>query len=119
MTEQWETGKLLQAARERAGLSKRQAAYRAGISETWWRQIESGVIMRDGTPVPITPPIETIAKAAIVVDLDPRVLPGLIKDEDDEDNVIREILVARIRTLRGTDLRVAEAYITGMASSRG
>ncbi len=42
MTDQWELGRRIEAARVAARLSKRQAAKRAGISDGRWRQLEAG-----------------------------------------------------------------------------
>ncbi|WP_067565958.1 helix-turn-helix domain-containing protein [Nocardia acidivorans] len=64
---QWEFGRLLQTARETAGLSKREAAKRAGISESRWRQLEAGyeLIRKQTFPVKTTP--ETVAQVAASV----------------------------------------------------
>ncbi|MFI5783197.1 helix-turn-helix domain-containing protein [Nocardia sp. NPDC051570] len=71
--EQWEFGRLVQEARESAGLSKREAAKRAGISEARWRQLELGyeVIRQQTFPVKTTP--ETVAHIAKAL--------GLSRDE--------------------------------------
>ncbi len=59
-------GELLRSAREAAGLSGRGAAKAASISETRWRQLESGV--NDGRPT--SAPLATLRSAAQAVGAD-------------------------------------------------
>jgi hypothetical protein len=60
-------GELIEQARGDAGLSKREAARRAGISDAWWRYVTEG---RQGdTPVPGT--AGTVAAMARAVGLSP------------------------------------------------
>ena len=65
--QQWPAGQLLQHAREREGLSKAEAARRSRLSESWWRRLETGINIRDGKKIPITPTPEALAKAAQAV----------------------------------------------------
>ena len=66
-------GKALGAARVAAKLSKRQAASAAGISEGWWRHLESGRIpQRDGSSIAPNPRDDTLIAAAKAVGLRPR-----------------------------------------------
>jgi len=67
--QQWPAGQLLQHAREREGLSKAEAARRANLSESWWRRLETGVNIRNGKKIPITPTPEAVARAAQAVNL--------------------------------------------------
>jgi transcriptional regulator with XRE-family HTH domain len=80
---------LIEAAREKAGLSRREAARRAGISDSWWRYVAAG--WQNG---PITGTAETVAAMARVAGVDPgrletegerpdaaTVLRGLLRDE--------------------------------------
>ncbi|MFS0079477.1 helix-turn-helix domain-containing protein [Corynebacterium striatum] len=67
--QQWPAGQLLQLAREREGLSKAEAARRANLSESWWRRLETGVNIRNGKKIPITPTPEAVARAAQAVNL--------------------------------------------------
>lgn len=60
-------GALIEQAREQAGLSRREAAKRAGISDSWWKYVVEG--RQGSTPVPGTP--DTVANMALVVGLDP------------------------------------------------
>lgn len=65
-------GELIEQARLEAGISKREAARRAGISDAWWRYVTEG---RQGeTPVPGT--AETVAAMARAVGLSPERLEG-------------------------------------------
>lgn len=57
-------------------LSGREAARRAGISETRWRQLESGVIRVKGTDYPEMAPAETLARMAQAVGATPEELAG-------------------------------------------
>ncbi len=64
-TEQWRTevGEEIERQRTAAGLSVRDAAKRAGVSESMWRQIESGRrVLEDGTVVAVNPKATTMAK---------------------------------------------------------
>ncbi|APT87420.1 helix-turn-helix domain-containing protein [Corynebacterium flavescens] len=68
-TTQWRAGQLLQAARERQGLSKAEAARRSGLSESWWRRLETGVNIRNGQKIPVKATPEALTKAAHGVNL--------------------------------------------------
>lgn len=68
---QWLPGRILQTAREKAGYSKRQAAQRANISPTHYRQLEDGGRILDGDFQPVNPSIDTLTKAATAVGADP------------------------------------------------
>ena len=48
-------------------MSRREAARRAGISETRWRQIENGIIRVRGADYPEVAPAGTLARIALVV----------------------------------------------------
>lgn len=121
MNNQWKVGRLLGEARLKAGLSKRAAADAAGISETWWRQIESGTVMKNGVAVPIEIPPATATRAAIAVQLDPEIIFAEWPQEllpSDRDDVIRERIIARIRAMKTDELNVLDAYVTGLTSRR-
>lgn len=60
-------GALVEARREHLGLSKRQAARIAGISEGRWRQVVSGVQRAGGVAIPVNPRAETVAAMAHAV----------------------------------------------------
>ncbi|MCU1647113.1 MAG: hypothetical protein JWN03_7388 [Nocardia sp.] len=64
---QWEFGRRVEAARETAGLSKREAAKRAGISESRWRQLEAGHETVRGQTYPVKTTPETVAHIADAV----------------------------------------------------
>lgn len=63
-------GELIEAAREQAGLSMREAARRAGVSDAWWRYVVNG--WQGDTPVAGT--AETVAGFARVVGVTPEEL---------------------------------------------
>ncbi|WP_280273433.1 helix-turn-helix domain-containing protein [Nocardia wallacei] len=64
MTDQWELGRRMEQGRLAAGLSKRQAAKRAGISDGRWRQLEAGVETIRGKTFPVKTTPETVARIA-------------------------------------------------------
>ncbi|MFI5781143.1 helix-turn-helix domain-containing protein [Nocardia sp. NPDC051570] len=68
--EQWEFGRRIQQAREAAGLSKRAAAKRAGISDSRWRQLELGFETVRGQAYSVKTTPETVAHIAKAVHLD-------------------------------------------------
>ncbi|WP_158608009.1 helix-turn-helix domain-containing protein [Nocardia panacis] len=72
--EQWEFGRLVQEARERARLSKREAAKRAGISEARWRQLELGYETVRGQTLPVRTTPETVSGIAETTGADRRQL---------------------------------------------
>lgn len=119
MTEQWKVGQLIEKARMRAGLSKRAAAEAAGISETWWRQIEAGTITKNGVPVPVEVPPGTAVRAALVIGLDIKTMfaewPRPLSEKDDDD-ILRETVLARVKNLTKEELVVAEAFLSGLNS---
>lgn len=55
-------------------MSMSQAARRAGISPTRWRQLENGFVPIRGTNYPETGPAQTIARMALVVGATPQQL---------------------------------------------
>lgn len=64
-------GVILEAARERLGLTKRAAAKRADYSESRWRQIVTGVQkMGGGVEVPARPTPKTLRAMSAAVDAD-------------------------------------------------
>lgn len=65
-------GEMLEQAREARGLSKREAARRANISEGRWRQIVAGYQRAGGVEVPANPRAETVINMANAVGVDVR-----------------------------------------------
>lgn len=63
-------GLLIEDARKRLKISKREAARRAGISEGWWRQIVTGVQKLGGIEVPTNPKDSTLVDMAVAVEAD-------------------------------------------------
>lgn len=68
----WPLGRLLETARIDRGLSTKEAARRAGISDTLWRTLERGFELKKGTRFPASPRPETVVKAARIADIDPK-----------------------------------------------
>src|SRR5215469_2152704 len=65
-------GALIAAALRAAGMSAREAARRAGISEGRWRQIASGYqVVSAGVYAPVHGPAGTLARMAAVVGVTP------------------------------------------------
>ncbi|MCZ4557923.1 helix-turn-helix transcriptional regulator [Rhodococcus maanshanensis] len=69
-TEQWPVGRLIEAGRIQAHLSKRAAARAAGISEGRWRQIEDGYEVKQGQHFPVRTSPETLVAMAGALGLD-------------------------------------------------
>ncbi len=68
-------GSAITAALKKSGLSAREAARRASISEGRWRQIASGYQNpRSGVYIEVTAPAETLARMARVVKLAPEAM---------------------------------------------
>ncbi|SDL15470.1 Helix-turn-helix domain-containing protein [Nocardioides sp. YR527] len=65
----WPLGAYINEAR--GTMAMREAARRAGISETWWRAIESGTQKVGGVEVSVTVKPETVVIAARTVNADP------------------------------------------------
>lgn len=63
----WPLGPVLEKARIERGLATREAARRAGFSDTLWRTLERGYELRKGTKFPASPRANTVAAAAKVV----------------------------------------------------
>jgi transcriptional regulator with XRE-family HTH domain len=64
-------GALLEEARLRKALSKREAARRAGISEGRWRQVVTGIQKAGTVNVAVNPRANTVVAMARAVDVDP------------------------------------------------
>lgn len=96
-TSDWPLGPELRQRRTDAGLSQRQAATRAGISESKWRQLEHGTMTMSGQTVHVQPRAATVAAAARAVGLavaralelageSPADHPTLLADSDPTDD---------------------------------
>lgn len=71
LPQQWAPGRALQQARERAGLSKREAAKRADLSSAYYRWIEYGSRTNNGVIEPASPTPEALFKCSVAVGADP------------------------------------------------
>lgn len=74
-------GKLIRSALAAQGISQREAARRAGISETRWRQIVSGYQAVGGEKATFRSPDDTLARMAFVVAVSPDALQGAGRPE--------------------------------------
>jgi transcriptional regulator with XRE-family HTH domain len=61
---------VIEAARTNRGLSTREAARRAGVSDTLWRSLERGYELRKGTRFDVSPRADTVAKVARIIGID-------------------------------------------------
>ncbi|WP_083314888.1 helix-turn-helix transcriptional regulator [Corynebacterium sp. HMSC065A05] len=109
---QWDTGRILQRAREDAGLSRAQAAENAGMSESWWLKLEKGYTTRSGKIALAHPRAETLARAAEAVGLDPNALlvPAGLRESPVEDGLLEG--------LTQSELEAVSAFIQGLKAAR-
>jgi transcriptional regulator with XRE-family HTH domain len=77
-------GALLEEARTRKGLSKREAARQAGISEGRWRQVVTGIQKAGDVAVPVNPRANTVAAMARAVDVKAEVALAIAGFSDGE-----------------------------------
>jgi len=114
----WRTvAEILSDARTRLGLSKRQAARRAGISEGTWRQLERGPTLQNNTlNVNQTRP-ENLYAAAQAVGVDPKVLFDLFDEEVPEGvdfTPYDDRLARKISKLEVRDRDIVERLVDSM-----
>lgn len=64
-------GALVEHARAELRISAREAARRAGISPTRWRQVVTGSQVKRGRAVPVNPTARTVVGMALAVHADP------------------------------------------------
>ena len=77
---QWRrAGELLEHYRLLAGMSKREAADRAGVSESAWRMYEGGGRLERGQWVTPRPQDETLYRVAYAVGMSPRELFAVVE----------------------------------------
>jgi transcriptional regulator with XRE-family HTH domain len=69
-TPEWPLGPALEHARTTRGLSTREAARLAEMSDTLWRTLERGYELKRGHRFPASPRADKVARAAKVVGLD-------------------------------------------------
>ncbi|HJX75050.1 MAG TPA: hypothetical protein VJ247_01770 [Gaiella sp.] len=66
-----ELGAFIESARAELRISAREAARRAGISPTRWRQVVTGSQVKRGRAVPVNPTARTVVAMALAVLADP------------------------------------------------
>lgn len=108
-------------ARQRMGLSKREAARRAGLSDGAWRHLESGVKVVYGRTVLPNPRPENLVSAAQAVGIPPvklfaivgREAPSELAEATSDDE-----LAAEIRNLRPEDRQMIERLVYRLRHDR-
>jgi transcriptional regulator with XRE-family HTH domain len=101
-----EWGVLIAAALRTAGISKREAARRAGISEGRWRQIASGYqVVSPGVYAQVRGPAATLARMAAVAGVTPEQLTKAGRDDaaclmrEAEDRPKGDEILERVRAM--------------------
>ncbi|HUC24358.1 MAG TPA: helix-turn-helix transcriptional regulator [Streptosporangiaceae bacterium] len=99
-------GVLLAAALREAGMSAREAARRAGISEGRWRQIAGGYqVVSPGVYAHVRGPAATLARMAKVAGVTPDQLTAAGRDDAaivmlrEQDRPASDELLARVRAM--------------------
>ena len=103
-------GALITSALRRGGMSARQAARRAGISEGRWRQISGGYqVVRPGVYALVRGPAATLARMAAVAGVSPDELRAAGRADAAQALEVRgsgtEQVLERIRSLDGDRAR--------------
>jgi transcriptional regulator with XRE-family HTH domain len=100
-------GVLIAAALRAAGMSAREAARRAGISEGRWRQIASGYqVVSPGVYAQVRGPAATLARMATVAGVTPEQLTAAGRDDaarvmlrQQQDRPAGDEMLARVRAM--------------------
>jgi len=99
-------GMLIAAALREAGMSAREAARRAGISEGRWRQIAGGYqVVSPGVYARVRGPAATLARMATVAGLTPQQLTEAGRDDAarvmlrQQDRPAGDEMLARVRAM--------------------
>ncbi|MGH3406552.1 MAG: hypothetical protein ACRDRJ_29225 [Streptosporangiaceae bacterium] len=103
-------GALITSALRRGGMSARQAARRAGISEGRWRQISGGYqVVRPGVYASVRGPAKTLARMAAAAGVRPDELRAAGRADAAQALEVRgsgtEQVLERIRSLDGDQAR--------------
>jgi hypothetical protein len=122
-------GVALSAALRRAGMSARQAARLAGISEGRWRQISGGYqVVRPGASAPVRGPAATLARmaAAAGVSADELRAAGredaarvLESGQGRPDGQVRELSEQLLERIRSLDRDQARDLLTQVVAELG
>lgn len=99
-------GVLIEAARQAAGMSAREAARRAGISEGWWRQVVRGYqTVPGGGYGPVRGPSATIARMAIAAG---GITPEQMKDQGQRPDAAAAMeMIRTVRAAAGSESEAA------------
>lgn len=107
-------GAVIEAARRHAGISVREAARRAGISEGWWRQVARGYqTLSGGGFGPVRAPAETIARMARAAGATPGDLDGC---RPDAAAVLAQVTSARVASAAAPDEAVRAHLYAALAA---
>jgi hypothetical protein len=117
-------GTLIAAALRAAGLSAREAARRAGISEGRWRQITGGYqVVSPGVYAPVRGPAGTLARMAAVAGVSPAQLRAAGRDDaaellarQPEEQPAADQLLERVRAM---DPEQARELLAAIAQQLG
>jgi len=100
------SGVLIATALRAAGMSAREAARRAGISEGRWRQITGGYqVVRPGVYAQVRGPAATLAKMATVAGVTPDELAAAGREDaawvmrEEQEERDRDEMLARVRAM--------------------
>jgi transcriptional regulator with XRE-family HTH domain len=113
-------GRRLYQGRKRFQISKREAARRAGISESLWRQLEAGGREVAGRVVPPNPRPENLYAAIRAVDEDPTVLfadVGMQVPEGLDRPTSDDPLTVKIAHLNDRDRAVVTQLVDSMLAA--
>jgi transcriptional regulator with XRE-family HTH domain len=114
-------GRRLYQGRKRFQISKREAARRAGISESLWRQLEAGGREVAGTVVLPNPRPENLYAAIRAVDEDPYVLfedVGMQVPEGLDGPTAGSPLAEKVSRLNDRDRAIVEQLVDSMLAAQ-
>lgn len=117
-----QVGETLKRARVRLGISKREAAKRANLSDGAWRHLEAGLKIVSGAVVHPNPRNENLVSAALAVKVPPAVLfelaarplPSELVEAPSPDRLLESI-----QRLRAIDRDLVASLINRLAQQVG
>ena len=115
--DQWETGRLLQQARQQLRMPIAHVAHLADVSEGWVRQIEAGWKRQAGKIIPVAPTPRNVARIALAVGLDPHEVLATAGLTIDDDVLARETAQAWLTQVPDDRMPLAVTLLQGLAES--
>jgi transcriptional regulator with XRE-family HTH domain len=116
--EPWRSiGEALFNARKKLQLSKREAADRAGISDSFWRQLEAGGKWVGGKLILPNPRPESFSKVLRAVSIDPLNLisiPGFIQPHPEEEPWRYRSLYDKLEKLTEANVQLIESLVDAL-----